>query len=268
MENESHGGMTRMTETFGAPGMAARGAPPNAMIGGGGESAGFAVGRRVLLGVVIALVLIVLYFTVRTVIDRLDRFTIERTTALRSAVDGLPYRVHPTHTSPQKAADLLAAINGRLVIVMRRLRTKYARDPEMAARFPARARATARILRRYNPDNLVENSPLDPSGDTSYTVDKGTLLALCLRARDRGGKTDGFHDMDLLTFVALHELSHIAIEEIDHPPGFWKAFKFILEESVQAGVYKPEDYRGRPITYCGLVVDYQPLFDSGLEAIV
>jgi len=244
---------------------AARGTLPHTAIGGGGGPADFAVGRRVLLGVVIALVLIVLYFAVRTVIDRLDRFTVERTTALRSTVDGLQYRVHPTHASPQKAADLLAAINARLVVVMRRLRAKYARDPEMAARFPARARATARILRRYNPDNLVENSPLDPSGDTSYTVDKGTLLALCLRARD---KTDGFHDMDLLTFVALHELSHIAIEEIDHPPGFWKAFKFILEESVQAGVYTPEDYRGRPITYCGLVVDYQPLFDPKLEAIV
>src|SRR3990172_4771278 len=115
---------------------AARGTLPHTAIGGGGGPADFAVGRRVLLGVVIALVLIVLYFAVRTVIDRLDRFTVERTTALRSTVDGLQYRVHPTHASPQKAADLLAAINARLVVVMRRLRAKYARDPEMAARFP------------------------------------------------------------------------------------------------------------------------------------
>ena len=147
---------------------------------------------------------------------------------------------------------------------MRHLRDKYLRGPLAGRAPPARAQAVRRLLARYNPDNLAENSPRDPEGDTSYTVDKGGVLALCLR--ERAG-SDALHDLETLTFVTFHELAHIAIEEVDHPPRFWQAFKFLLAEGAEAGLLAGVDYGRRPVKYCGLAVDYNPLYDPALPLL-
>ena len=68
-------------------------------------------------------------------------------------------------------------------------------------------------------------------------------------------------------FVMIHELTHIAILDVDHPPRFWRAFKFMLEEGEAAGVIENVDFSRHPEEYCGMVVDYNPLFDWGLAPI-
>ena len=68
-------------------------------------------------------------------------------------------------------------------------------------------------------------------------------------------------DLNTLTFVALHELSHVATESIGHTPEFWKNFKFILEQAKTIGVYKPIDYKKNPATYCGMEITDNPLYD-------
>lgn len=219
------------------------------------------------LAAIVVLLLVLACLAARGVAARLDRFTIERATAYRSSVDGAPYRVQEAHGRAQAAADLLARINARAITLLRHLRATYARDAARAAAFPGRAAATRRLLARYSPDSLAENSPRNPEGDTSYTVDKGSLVALCLR---RGGVAQGeLHDIDLLMFVMIHEMSHIAVEAIDHPPEFWSAFKFLLGEAAAAGVYRPVDYRRAPVTYCGgrMEVNYSPLFDPATPTL-
>ena len=132
---------------------------------------------------------------------------------------------------------------------------------------PERRDAVARLLARYNPDNLAENSPKDPSGDTSYTIDKGAIVAICLRERDPAASGDpaayDIHDLDTLTFVTLHEMAHIAIEDVDHPKRFWSAFRFLLEEAEEGGVYRSPDFAAAPRYYCGVTIDYNPRYDSG-----
>ncbi|MHB8736933.1 MAG: hypothetical protein ACYC6M_16640 [Terriglobales bacterium] len=215
-------------------------------------------------------------------VARSDKFTLSNAVYVRSRVDGMPYKVHPQHTDPQGAADILASTNARLVKLMKRLKDKY-RSPAWRAQYPARATAMKKLLERYSPDNLVENSPLDPEGDTAYVRDKGLVMALCLRERDpalkkclRGGctgvnpKTMRLHRPDTTFFVAVHELAHIAIDDVDHPPRFWSAFKFLLTEAHEGGkesLLANDDFARAPITYCGLAVDYNPYYDPRVATL-
>jgi hypothetical protein len=77
-------------------------------------------------------------------------------------------------------------------------------------------------------------------------------------------KTHEFEPMHDLLFVFFHELSHLATEEWGHPKKFWSIFKFILSEIEQSGFYKSTDYFRHPMTYCGMRVAYNPLYDHSL----
>ena len=204
-----------------------------------------------------------------------ERFALEQTAAVR-AYDGMTYRVHAELANAQGAADSLATLNARTTDLMRWLRRRYG-SAAAARDSPARAAAVSNLLRRYNPDNLAENSPLDPTGDRSDCLDKGAVIALCLRSRGPARHVDGqtahappagaLHDIDTLTFVTLHELAHAAIDDIDHPPRFWSTFKFLLNEAALAGIYRSPDYSAAPIDYCGVHVSYNPALDPGLQSI-
>lgn len=222
-----------------------------------------------LFAVVVAVLALVL---IRAGRKLYDPFSIGRTVGVLAG-DGGRYQVHASHGESRAAADVMAELNLKAVELMRHLRKKYLRGRSAPAGAAGSQRPTAvrRLLARYDPDNLVENSPRNPDGDTSYTIDKGGVLAFCIREKfpERTGDPElhDFHELGLLTFVLVHELSHIAIDEVGHPPEFWSAFKFMLEEAAEAGILAPADFAARPENYCGIVVDYNPLLDPGLPAM-
>lgn len=224
------------------------------------------------LAVVIVLIILLVVTMCRKHRRAADRFTIEHATPMISSVDDQAYRVQQRLAGAAQAADAIAKINTKLVDLMRYLRQKYVRPglgPMNDGRswggvHPARRRAVERILMRYNPDNFVENSPHDPSGDTSYVTDKGAIFAMCLRSKREGNE---LLDFPTLLFVALHELSHIAVDVIDHPKEFWSAFRFILEEAREAGIFTSPDYAAHPVTYCGLDINYSPAYDDSTPSI-
>ncbi len=179
------------------------------------------------------------------------------------AADGQAYRVHAAADSAE-AAHTLAEINHRLTAVMRAVRAEY------RGAIGPRGEATRRLLASYDPSVLVENSPKDPSGDTSYVIDKGARMALCLRDKDpRSGR---LHDINVLTFVALHELAHVAAPDDplaadpEHPPVFWATFKWLLAEAEALGYHSPR-FAERPQVYCGKKVEYNPLHDPSQASI-
>jgi hypothetical protein len=221
-------------------------------------------GWRLLTAALIVLLVLCAYWVCRRLILGPDRFTIEQTSGVVSTVDGASYRVHGGHAGAQQAADTLATLNLRVIELIRHLRGRYAAGGAAAARYPARRRAVQRLLARYNPDNLAENSPRDPGGDTAYSLDKGAIVAICLRSRSGGA---ALHDLGVLTFVTFHELAHIAVEAIDHPPEFWSTFRFLLEEAEEGGIYTSPRYAQAPQWYCGLWVDYNPRYDSAVATI-
>lgn len=203
---------------------------------------------------------------------------ITSTMAVRSSVDGATYLVHGDLEDPHRAADLLARLNQRATALVGSLRRRYfgtaGRPPALPAakRTPARLACASNLINRYNPDNFVENSYKDSSGDSSYCIDKGAVLAICLRTRAGAdeGAAGQFQDEETLFFVTLHELTHMTIREIDHPKRFWAAFRFILEEAEQVPApfaYRSPDFERHPVTYCGVRVDYNPRYDQGVASI-
>jgi hypothetical protein len=69
-------------------------------------------------------------------------------------------------------------------------------------------------------------------------------------------------DENTLTFVAIHELSHVATQSIGHKSEFWANFKFLLEEAKEAGIYSPKDYKSSPQEYCGMKITDNPYYDA------
>jgi hypothetical protein len=86
------------------------------------------------------------------------------------------------------------------------------------------------------------------SSYTSYAVNKGEELAFCLRCKPSGE----LHDMNLLMYVAVHEMGHTACPENGHTPLFNEIFKFMLEEAVKIRLYRYDNYSRYPVVYCGM----------------
>jgi predicted metal-dependent hydrolase len=72
---------------------------------------------------------------------------------------------------------------------------------------------------------------------------------------------DKLIDMNTLTFVAIHELSHVMTKSIGHKQEFWENFKFLLENAKHANIYEPVDYKKSPKEYCGMTISDNPSYD-------
>ena len=106
------------------------------------------------------------------------------------------------------------------------------------------------LHRNLNKDRtlIYEN---DPKSDlTSFSVNKGEEIAFCLKSK----KTGEIHDANLIMYVALHEMAHIACPEIGHGELFKKIFKFLTEQAIELGIYKYDDYDSKPVEYCGMML--------------
>ena len=154
-----------------------------------------------------------------------------------SDVDGRRYLVKSL-PDKKKAADMLAKLNKKLQELIIEMTKSYPKDKDVQ-----------RLKDNYNPENLSEGT--DESNYTSYSVNKGEQIVFCLRSRD--GKNN-LVPFNVLTYVAVHELSHLMTKEIGHPPEFWANFKRLLTIAVEKGIYKKTDYSSNPVKYCGLTI--------------
>ena len=95
---------------------------------------------------------------------------------------------------------------------------------------------------------IYENDP--NSKLTSFSVNKGEEIAFCLRSK----KSNELHQLNLIMYVALHEMAHIACPEIGHGDLFKKIFKFLTEIAIELNIYKLDNYEANPIEYCGMML--------------
>ena len=107
------------------------------------------------------------------------------------------------------------------------------------------------LKENYNTDTLSETVP--GSKYTSYSVNKGEKISICIRNTD-----NSFMDMNTILFVTIHELAHVMTISTGHTEEFWSNMKFILEVAESIGLYKPVDYKNKPETYCGMVINSTP----------
>ena len=163
-----------------------------------------------------------------------------------STVDGNKYCVRDREKL-QDAADLLAKITGKTQQLVEYMADKYPDQDNVK-----------RLVAGYNPKQIMETLPT--SEYTAYSENKGEKIAFCLNKKRKG--EDHMIDEDTLTFVAIHELSHVATKSIGHKTEFWDNFKFLLENAKAAGIHEPIDYKTEPVEYCGMDIHDNPYFDS------
>jgi hypothetical protein len=143
------------------------------------------------------------------------------------------------------AANLLAEVTQKMKDMVAYMKQKHPEDPR-----------TIRLVEGFNPKKVSETLPT--SELTAYSENKGEKLAFCLNTTKEGNK---LIDLSTLTFVALHELSHIMTESVGHKQEFWQNFKFLLENAKAAGIYNPVDYKKKPQEYCGMKINDNPYYD-------
>lgn len=184
------------------------------------------------------------------------RYSVYNTSPVHSLVDGELYLIHNAHPNQQEAADRMATIHESIIKLLRHLKMKYS-DPENE-----HYEKVQFLLENFNPDVLIENSPHNIRNFTAYTEDKGRTFCICLREKVTPGGE--FIDMNTVLFVVIHEVSHLFTPIFGHDKPFWVNFKFLLGEAVELGIYQPVNYMFNPVNYCGLALDYTPLFDATL----
>jgi hypothetical protein len=113
-----------------------------------------------------------------------------------------------------------------------------------------------RLMQKFNPKKITETLPT--SEYTAYSENKGEKIAFCLEKNKGKSK---LIDLNTLTFVAIHELSHIMTKSEGHKQEFWQNFKFLLNNAKDAGIYDPVDYKNEPQDYCGMKITDNPLYD-------
>jgi hypothetical protein len=202
------------------------------------------------------IVLVLLFLIYRTDIE-----TFVSRKNVCNKIDGRCYSIVGKYENMEGASDLLAYLNNFSLEVMRWLRNKYVfNDPVQ----PARTELVKFLLSNYNPDGIIENAPVNDI-NTSYVDDKGKVFAICLREKESG--KNNFHNRQILEFVVLHEMTHMATYSYGHEVDFWTNFKFLLQEAKEAGLHDPIDYKYAPVVYCSLTVDYNPYFDKSLADV-
>jgi len=187
-----------------------------------------------------ALIILLLYICMK-IYQESDAFNLK---CIISGVDGKKYCVRERNKL-ELAADRLATVNDKMNKLVDHCYKKY----------PSRENIK-RLKKGYNPKKIMETLPT--SEYTAYSQNKGEKMAFCLNTEKNG---DQLIDPNTLTFVAIHELSHIATKSIGHKEEFWNNFKFLLTEGNKIGIYEVVDYKKNPARYCGTDINDSPFYD-------
>ena len=183
---------------------------------------------------------VILLFCLRIYYDS-DAFNLK---CIIASKDGNTYCVREREKL-ELAANLLAEVTQKMKDMVAYMKQTHPEDPR-----------TIRLVEGFNPQKISETLPT--SELTAYSENKGEKLAFCLNTTKEGNK---LIDLNTLTFVALHELSHIMTESVGHNQEFWQNFKFLLENAKASGVYDPVDYKKKPKEYCGMKINDNPYYD-------
>lgn len=156
---------------------------------------------------------------------------------IKSTIDDQYYLVR-NEGAKQEAANFLAEIRNDLINLCIFLKNKGEKVDDVN-----------RFFNRLNPDNIIE-SP-DDDENTSYCINKGEEIAICLRYKTDNTK---FHEKNTILYVILHELAHVMSVSIGHNEEFMENFRFLLNNANEAKIWKKTNYQKEPANYCGIVI--------------
>jgi predicted metal-dependent hydrolase len=154
----------------------------------------------------------------------------------------------------QKAADLLARVRHKLQKLIDTLRQRFPHKPQVI-QLNEKFEADPRRFYEATPD----------AEHVSYSVNKGDSIHLCLRQKDK--KSEPLVDENVMVFVALHEMGHVITPPTvkSHGPEFWNNFGWLLREAEELKIYKYQDFKAHPVSYCGENITDQPKYDPNKD---
>lgn len=147
----------------------------------------------------------------------------------------------------KESADTLAEINNRVKKLVDYLYNKYRNDK-------SKAYFILKLKENYS-SSILSEAAIDQRY-TTYTIDKKDMH-ICLRTRDDHEK---MYDINLLMYVILHELAHLCNYSPSGSPiqghgiEFKHIFRLLVQEGIDIGIYRYEDYVKKPINYCGMII--------------
>jgi hypothetical protein len=149
----------------------------------------------------------------------------------------------------QDCADRLSRVREKLLRLRKYLEQTYKEKPFVA-----------HILQNFDctADRFTESTP--DAQYTSYTVNKGDKIHMCLRQRDAKEQLVGEH---IITFVALHEMAHCGTTSVGHTPEFWNHFAWLLKQAEAIKIYEYTDFAAHPVEYCGIHITDNPTYKEG-----
>jgi hypothetical protein len=193
------------------------------------------------ISTIIVFIVLVLFFALTTLIilENNELFIEYR----NSKHNNKKYGIQEEFNKSDEAVEILAKLHDNMNNFVTELQKKLPNDERVV-----------RLVKGFRRAE-IEEAPNDDG--SSYTINKGDLVALCLRHKHNDHP---FHDNNTLLFVIIHEMSHIASISEGHNSEFITNFKWLLNEAKLLGYYEPVDYRKSPMTYCGVKVTNNPYF--------
>jgi hypothetical protein len=170
-----------------------------------------------------------------------------------STVDGRVYRVRDM-ADKQQAADLIAKVRVKIAKLYTILKSKFPDKPQVR-----------QWVQNFTPEpsRFLEATP--DAEHTSYSVNKGEKVHLCLRQRE--GNNESLVDENVMVFVSLHEMAHAITPTVGHGPDFWNNFGWLLKQAEAAGIYQYQNFKARPVSYCGLQITDSPAYDPKKDGL-
>ena len=164
---------------------------------------------------------------------------------VKSTVDNEYYLVRNL-PDKQDACDRLARVRAKILILRTFLKQTYYEKPFVK-----------QMLDDFDcePNRFSESTP--EAQYTSYSVNKGEKIFMCLRQRD---EKEELVNENVILFVALHEMSHVGTASIGHTPEFWNHFAWLLEQAEKTKIYEYTDFSAHPVEYCGVHITDSPTY--------
>lgn len=163
-------------------------------------------------------------------------------TYVRSDIDNRKYLVRNLQDK-EHAANMLARIRNNVLILTDHLVKNKNKSYKEYKKY------IDQLNRRIR--DTVINESNENSAYTSYSVNKGEQIVFCIRSKK---KKNQIHKLNLVMYVALHELAHVACPEQGHTDLFKYIFAFLTQVAMDINMYKKIPFNETPKEYCGLVI--------------
>lgn len=186
----------------------------------------------------ILILILIIYFLIRN-----EGF---KTSFVKSKHNNKTYEIQDYNEDDQKIGDYIGKIEVFITKFVDYLVKKYPNDDRIQR------------LEKNSKDTVYKESIFDKD-TSSYTINKGEEISICLRQKN---KNKTIHDFNTLKFVIIHELGHVMTISEGHTEEWLSNFRFLLREAEKAGLYKPVNYSSNNINYCGVDVTHNPYYNS------